>query len=372
MWKKWFGGHADSGKTEDVQRLESQLDNAMRELELCRKAGQEAEMQRQLLAHQMEDEARLRDLWFASSAGIDAIRNTVAEGAADAMQQRIRLADSTVDYQQIKAILGDVVAALGVMDEQTGEVSSGVGDLADAGAQIEKFVAQIKEISDQTNLLALNAAIEAARAGEQGRGFAVVADEVRNLAKKSDAASSEITRLVTAISQKTRSLSDRIQVTGETSRALSGTTGKVMGSVDEFIGLSRSMASAIAVSAEKSFIQTVKLDHVVWKAEVYRSWWNPQNEDAGHFSDHLQCRLGRWYYQGDGHAHYRDLKAFRTLEEPHRQVHANGILALQLQAQQRTAEAIDALKKMEIASQNVMDELTRLEREILQRPAQIG
>jgi predicted nucleic acid-binding Zn-ribbon protein len=366
FWHTWFGqSPAANVVAPEVQRLQAQLTAVERELQLFRKIKQVADLQRQYIHHQLDEEARLRQLWFATADTIDTIRHTVAESAAEARQQRIKLSDSTVDYEQIKSILGGVASALIVMDGKTGEVTTGVKELADAGAQIEKFVAQIKEISDQTNLLALNAAIEAARAGEQGRGFAVVADEVRNLAKKSASASAEITSLVTVIGQKTQSVSDRIAATGETSRALSSTTGQVLGTVDDFVHLAQTMSSAIAISAEKSFIQTVKLDHVVWKAEVYRRYWQLSNKAIAEFSDHHQCRLGKWYYQGDGKKSYHALKAFRTLEEPHKQVHDNGIAALHLLEQNKHQDAIAALEKMESASQKVLEELTRLEREII-------
>ncbi len=120
---------------------------------------------------------------------------TAAAGGAQQVQQQTRqgqaaLARMTDAMQQIAAMIGQANEAMGLLAHQSEQVG-----------QITEVIATIAE---QTNLLALNAAIEAARAGEQGRGFAVVADEVRQLATRTHQSTAEISQTIAAISQQTR------------------------------------------------------------------------------------------------------------------------------------------------------------------------
>ena len=120
--------------------------------------------------------------------------------AADSAQRA-----ATTTTQNGFTVVTNTVHGIRQRGELTKENSLAISSLGERSEQIGAIVATIEDIADQTNLLALNAAIEAARAGEQGRGFAVVADEVRALAERTSRATKEIGAMILAIQQETKS-----------------------------------------------------------------------------------------------------------------------------------------------------------------------
>lgn len=159
-------------------------------------------------------------------------------------------------------IINDTIIEMQNISKSVEGVAKVVESLGKSSAEIGEIVSLIDDIADQTNLLALNAAIEAARAGEQGRGFAVVADEVRKLAERTTTSTSEISRMIEAIQLDTQKAvtsmeGERQEV--ERGVVLAREAGKVL---QEIVGGSQKvtdMISGIATAAEEQSHASVEI-----------------------------------------------------------------------------------------------------------------
>ncbi|WP_428977864.1 methyl-accepting chemotaxis protein [Pseudomonas marginalis] len=129
--------------------------------------------------------------------------SAVEEVARNAEYTSHSSSSATAAAEEGSALVKKTVTAIDNMGADIGKTSHLIGELADQSRDIGTVLDVIRGLAEQTNLLALNAAIEAARAGEAGRGFAVVADEVRALAHRTQQSTSEIERLVTGIQNGT-------------------------------------------------------------------------------------------------------------------------------------------------------------------------
>lgn len=176
----------------------------------------------------------------------DVARN--AEEAAQAAQT----ADGKVESGQV--VVRQSMARIEQLADSASSASASIESLSAEIQNIGTVLSVIKSVAEQTNLLALNAAIEAARAGEQGRGFAVVADEVRALARRTQQSTEEIERLVSALRSAAQSSVQQIQSSGElvklaVSDALQ--TESALGSIAAAVSLIQQMNQQIAAAAEE-------------------------------------------------------------------------------------------------------------------------
>ncbi|MDA8172070.1 MAG: methyl-accepting chemotaxis protein [Nitrospiraceae bacterium] len=282
-----------------------------------------------------------------------------------------------------KMIIGETVSSIEEVNGRIESASSKVKDLASLSKKIDEIVVLIKDIADQTNLLALNAAIEAARAGEHGRGFAVVADEVGKLAQRTSNATSDINNILGSIHSGIVQATDMMDLAVGKANATSGLArkleesfkeinasfGKVSDMIREVVTTTEEQSATateisnnlggITEDAKKSSqtvkemalsfnkfnlnareflgilegftdpvvrIGVLKSDYVLWLHGILDLL------DAGGTSipldelDADRSGIGKWYY-GEGRRDFGGTAAYNELESPHKRLHDLGLKA---------------------------------------------
>jgi len=298
----------------------------------------------------------------SSMAQVEEIRTSVLSSFENINRESEAVETVNELFNISSASLSKIVDSMGTMGTKMGGMSSSITGLSDTADSINTFVSTITNISDQTNLLALNAAIEAARAGDAGRGFSVVADEVRTLATETNKSASEVAELVTSILTSTRHAVGSVDEISNDNMQLSDNVEKLNAHYTDIVTNCNRMTETISKSSLLAFIQTVKLDHIVWKADVYSLLAGISTKTAADLSDHRSCRLGKWYSE-KSQSYLSKHSSFAALAKPHEQVHAFGFSAMIAAEMNEKDECISNLRSMEQASDTVMnllDDLGRL------------
>jgi hypothetical protein len=337
---------------------------------------QNTALQSQLSAAQARCEQTLRDAGSASTRNIEfqrlftsfrSYRESLGESQSTISALANRLHDKKKDSEAAGTLASTSRDSVQRISNELTQLASNSRSAMDkviglqASAQkIGGIVNLIKEIADQTNLLALNAAIEAARAGEAGRGFAVVADEVRKLAERTTKATSDISQLVSTIQDETSSAQNSINHLADQSESFSGQGQQASETISGITDLAQNMEQTIAVAALRSFIELAKIDHLIFKFEVYQVFMEQSEKRADDFSEHTMCRLGQWYYGGEGKACFSQLDGYRSMEAPHIEVHRHGRAAVASYRSGDFASGVTSIEQMEQASMNVLANLERM------------
>lgn len=341
---------------------------------------------------------------------MSATSNDIAANCQNASQRAERV---NVSATAGGAVVEETTHIMESIAEQVRSTAQTVGNLGARSDQIGEIVNTIEDIADQTNLLALNAAIEAARAGEQGRGFAVVADEVRRLAERTTKATKEISALIHDVQSETYKVVGAMRdgvLQVENGTAEAAKSGEALHEILEQIDELNNQVNTIATAAEEQSATTAEItdnihqvnqvvsssikqslssteaaynltclakelhslvgrfkvgtaentatagmartDHKVFVERIAKAVNGELSLQSDTLPDHRHCRFGKWYYDAGARC-CGHLTAYRDIEQPHVLIHELAKQAVAAKERGARAEAEQILEKVRGASRNI-------------------
>ncbi|WP_347986293.1 methyl-accepting chemotaxis protein [Methylomonas sp. AM2-LC] len=335
---------------DNLQKKNQQISSLQQDLQESNQAKQLAETQLQHLLGTISHLQNFGESLLNTQGSLFCLANRLHDEKGRAVEAQGISITSSQAIERISKNLADLA-------DTTTETADQASTLDQSSREIIGVVKLINDIATQTNLLALNASIESARAGEHGRGFAVVADEVRTLAQRTAEATNKIANLAASIRDNSGNTCQQMQNLSSRALQFSEEGQRATGTMHELLHFSATMEKVIAASSLRSFCELAKIDHLIFKFEVYKVLFHLSQKTSADFAEHTQCRLGKWYYKGEGHDCFSKLPGYHDIEHPHIIVHQSAIKALQAYSADDVNTMLQETGKMEQASLQVLANL---------------
>jgi len=302
-------------------------------------------------------EELLRTLLGSYEDGVKFLQNTIDENLF--MLNNINaLNDKTLSrVSEVESQTGVIEGSVENIQQYTEQLRDDSSALNDSVNSIAEIINLIKDISDQTNLLALNAAIEAARAGEHGRGFAVVADEVRKLAERTQKATQEVEINISGLKQNSNTMMQISETFGEESMKIIDVLGAFRENVNYLYENSQQITANTVSVTDEINVSNGKIDHILLKLTGYKAAFNGEKVDI---TDENSCRFGKWFHTIEKSLLSSEKKAVSDVHKEHTNVHRslkNAIEQFSKEDAMAHKKGLDYFKSVEQSSKDGFEAL---------------
>ncbi len=347
---------------------------------------------------------------------------TVQEVARNTSHTAEAATQAKEEAENGRHVVTQTIDSIDDLANQVEQAATVMSELEADSREVGQVLEVINGIAEQTNLLALNAAIEAARAGEQGRGFAVVADEVRTLAQRTQKSTEEIRAIIERLqnqSRKAAQMMEQSRTQAQSSVEHTGMAGSALDRIVQSVATITDMSNQIATAAEEQShvaeemdrsitniagvaeqttrsagetmhateeihdqmdklrelvsrfrtnvsgadLSAAKTAHLAWKGKLRSYLDGKGNLTRAQAVSHRECVLGKWYY-GEGMQQYGNLAEMRQIEQPHAELHKLIREVIEMRESGKTAEAERAYAKVDPLSRQIVQMLDKIEQKI--------